>query len=302
MKKTLLFVSITFLLVVATVLVFNPNNDPEEDGQVVTTDYKNATYLIDDTAVTLVDGVARKQLAVGASSVVTRYFGNELRKDLNDDGRDDVVFLLTQETGGSGTYFYVVAALNTENGYVGSHALLLGDRIAPQTTESGPGKQILVNYAERGVNEPMTAPPTMGKSRRLILDSESMQWGEVAADFAGEADPDRMTLSMQTWVWQSAEYNDGHTAVPAKPGVFTLAFSHDGAVAVGTDCNSVGGDYVADENQLAFTNLRTTLMYCEGSQEAGFIQFLEDTTSYHFTNRGELILELADDSGTVTFR
>ena len=84
-----------------------------------------------------------------ASKILTRYFGNEIRHDLNGDGREDVVFLLTQETGGSGVFYYAVAALDTEQGYVGSEGLLLGDRIAPQTTEIGTGNIVIVTYADR---------------------------------------------------------------------------------------------------------------------------------------------------------
>ena len=257
----------------------------------------------DGTTVTLSDGVSEKVLDNDIGALVTvRYFGNELFKDLNDDGRDDVVFILTEDRGGSGTFFYVVAALNTEAGYLGSHALLLGDRIAPQTTESGPGKQIIVNYAKRAPGEPMTAVPTVGQSERLILDLESMQFGVVAPDFAGEADPERMTLTMKTWVWQRAEYNDGRVVTPNKPNSFTVTFEATGSVAIGTDCNSVGADYRAEDGIIAFTNMRTTLMYCEGSQETEFVTLLADATTFHFTSRGELVFGLKFDSGTVIFR
>lgn len=302
MKKTWSLIIILVMLV-AFVIVFDFSDTSDDDNQLANVDYKNATYtMIDGTSVTLVDGVAEKQLEMSASSVITRYFGNELFKDLNDDGRDDVVFILTQEMGGSGTYFYVVAALNTENGYVGSHALLLGDRIAPQTIESGSGKQIIVNYADRAIDEPMTTPPSVGKSLRLILDVESMQFGEVANNFEGEADPQRMTLDMKTWVWQKAEYNDDRTAAPSTPDVFTLAFSNDGSVAIRTDCNSAGGDYTAEGGNITFTGIYATLMYCEGSQEAEFLELLGDTATFHFTSRGELVFGLKYDGGTVTFR
>lgn len=152
-----------------------------------TPDYKNTTYTIEGSQVTLVNGSSVTPIENSSASVVTTYFGNELFKDLNDDGRDDVVSLLTQQTGGSGTFYYVVAALNTVSGYVGSHALFLGDRIAPQTTESGPGKQIIVNYAERGLNEPMINQPSIAKSITLILDLPSMMFGEVVVDFEGES-------------------------------------------------------------------------------------------------------------------
>ena len=84
-------------------------------------DYKDIEYMIEGKKVTL--------------SGAYRYFGNTLVTDLNDDGRDDVVFLVTHEPGGSGTFFYAVAVLTTEDGYAGSDGYLLGDRIAPQTTE-----------------------------------------------------------------------------------------------------------------------------------------------------------------------
>lgn len=160
-------------------------------------DYKNAEYLINGQKVKLENGVSEVEAAPGsASKIITRYFGNEVKHDLNDDGREDVAFLLTQETGGSGTFFYVVAALNTPLGYIGSDAVLLGDRIAPQTTHmdeertvNGTMRQnvIVVNYAVRLPGEPFTARPSLGKSIWLKLDPGTMKLGEVAQNFEGEA-------------------------------------------------------------------------------------------------------------------
>ncbi len=118
-------------------------------------DYKNIEYTIDGQHIKLVNGVSEIPAAPGsASKIVTRYFGNEVRHDLNGDGKEDIVFLVTQSTGGTGTFYYVVAALAMPNGgYVGSQALLLGDRIAPQTTgmsrEVGKENIVVVNYADR---------------------------------------------------------------------------------------------------------------------------------------------------------
>jgi hypothetical protein len=155
-------------------------------------DVKNAEYIIDGTHIKLTNGVAETEAAPGsASKIVTRYFGNEVATDLDGDGRADKVFILTQNTGGSGTFYYVVAALNTERGYVGSEGLLLGDRIAPQTTEvsQNPSHKgvVVVNYADRAAGEPMTTPPSVAKSIWLKLDVPSMQFGEVAQNFEGES-------------------------------------------------------------------------------------------------------------------
>lgn len=154
--------------------------------------HKNAAYMIEGERVELHDGIAETDAAPGsAAKNKTQYFGNELKADLNGDGREDVAFIVTQDRGGSGTFFYAVAALNMPEGYVGSDGYLLGDRIAPQSTTLSPNprhKQVVVfNYAERAPGEAMTVAPSVGKSAYLKLDPESMQWGIVEPDFEGES-------------------------------------------------------------------------------------------------------------------
>lgn len=155
--------------------------------------YKNAEYVIEGQRIMLENGVAETTTAPGsASKTVTRYFGNELEIDLNNDGRKDIVFLLTQQGGGSGTFYYAVAALNTELGYVGSDGYLLGDRVAPQNIEVSQNPRhvnvVVVNYADRAAGEPMTTQPSLGKSVYLKLDEITMQWAIVEPDFEGEED------------------------------------------------------------------------------------------------------------------
>lgn len=124
----------------------------------------------------------------------------------------------------------------------------------------------------------------------------------VAENPEGEADPSRMTLGMTTWRWIRAEMNDGRTITPKQEGQFTLKFE-SGRVTIGTDCNSMSANYTTGvDGSISFSEIISTKMYCEGSQEMEFSQFLENTSSYHFTSRGELILDLKFDSGSVIFR
>jgi len=116
--------------------------------------YKNTAYEIESQLVKLTNGI----------SGTTRYFGNEIIGDLNGDGVGDVAFLLTQNSGGSGTFYYVAVALKTVEGYQGTNAVFLGDRIAPQTTEIH-NEEVIVNYADRKPDEPMTANPSVGVSK-----------------------------------------------------------------------------------------------------------------------------------------
>lgn len=155
-------------------------------------DPKNATYVIEGESVTLSDGTNERPVVSGsATQMVTRYFGNDLVTDLNGDGRNDVVFILTQETGGSGIFYYIVAALATDEGYVGSEGYLLGDRVAPQSisesTESRHQRVIVATYADRAEGEPMSTPPSVGISVYLKLDQSTMQWGVVLPAFEGES-------------------------------------------------------------------------------------------------------------------
>jgi heat shock protein HslJ len=263
-------------------------------------DHLDAEYVIDGRRVHLVDGVAEIEAAPGsATRIVTRYFGNEVRKDLDGDGREDIAFLITQETGGTGTFYYVVAALATEGSYRGSQGLLLGDRVAPQTTESGSGRIVIVNYADRAPGEPFTTEPSIGKSIWLLLNPMTMQFGEVAQDFAGEADPARMRLDMKNWAWIRTTYGDGREIVPRQAERFTLTFAADGTFAATTDCNTMRGAYSTTGDTLGFGSVAATRMFCADSQESDFAAVLEGTRAFRFTPRGELILELEGDRSAV---
>ncbi len=137
-------------------------------------DYKNLTYIIDGRAVTLKDGQAEMAAAPGsASKIITDYFGDVAVGDLNNDGATDTAFLLTQNTGGSSTFYYAVAALSAPQGFIGTNGVFLGDRIAPQTTEIR-NNVLIVNYADRKPNEAMTMAPSVGRSKYLVFDGKEL--------------------------------------------------------------------------------------------------------------------------------
>lgn len=190
--KKYLFITIVIIIVIGLLVFGLSKYEENQDFQNQTSDFKNATYVIDGQNIVLKNGLSEVEIAPGsASKIITRYFGNELKMDLDGDGREDVAFILTQERGGSGTFFYAVAALNTENGYVGSDGYLLGDRIAPQSTNISQNPRhkyvVVFNYADRAPGEPMTAQVSLGKSVYLKLDPITMQWGVVVPDFEGES-------------------------------------------------------------------------------------------------------------------
>lgn len=263
--------------------------------------FPDGTFMVEGKAVTLVDGQSIEAVApVSASKIITKYFGNDIEIDLNGDGTQDRAFLITQETGGSGTFFYVVALVNTSEGKKGTDAVFIGDRIAPQNLGVKNGNILIVNYADRKPEESFDVDPSVGKSVYLKLNPQTFQFGEVVADFEGETNPSVMKLDMKTWKWVETLYKDGRKITPYQDR-FSLTFKGD-RVTIGTDCNQGVGTFTSTKDTISITNIITTEMLCEVSQEREFLQMLENSMGYHFTSKGELILSLKYDSGSVIFR
>lgn len=165
MNKTLAITLLAIAVIVIGIFVFAKSTDEDTQEPTHTAfDAKNSVFNIHNTTVRLVDGVTQSAAAPGsASKITTRYFGNEATGDLNGDGLSDIAFLVTQDTGGSGLFYYAVVAFQTTNGYQTTNAFLIGDRIAPQSTEiHSDSKELHINFAERKAGEPMSTPPSVG--------------------------------------------------------------------------------------------------------------------------------------------
>jgi len=129
----------------------------------------DATYRIDDQEILLSGGVATVPTAPGSASVdEVRVWGEPVMGDIDGNGKDDAVVLLTKQGGGSGTFYYVSAALGSDDGYVGLNAVYLGDRIAPENILVR-DEMIVVNYARHGADQAFTDAPEEGVSAYLTL-------------------------------------------------------------------------------------------------------------------------------------
>jgi hypothetical protein len=153
-------------------------------ADVAAADPLNAAYVVDGQALRLRAGRHEAQAAPGSATMrTTTIFGKPAFGDLDDDGRPDAALLLVQHPGGSGAFFYLAAALNRGDGYHGTNAVLLGDRIAPQNIAIRHGV-VMANYADRGADEPMTAAPSIAKTAYLTVANGQLSaiaplgWGE----------------------------------------------------------------------------------------------------------------------------
>ena len=278
------------------------NSEPADKGA-VEADYKSATYTIAGVRVALKDGASRSEvLPRSATQRITRYFGDEVHKDLDGSGQEDVAFLVTQQTGGSGTFYYLVAALKRSRGYVGSNGFFLGDRIEPQEVISGPGTSVIVRYLDRAPGMAFTAPASVTRSARLELDPKTLVFREVTGDDELARGSAQLAAEARRWVWLRAAYRDGTVIAPRQEGKFSLTFATNGTFTATTDCNALSGSYTAQDNALTFGVIASTRMYCENSQEQAFEDLLTQTKGYRFSSSGELLLDLKVEGGTALFR
>jgi len=151
-KKIIL---ITFIIIILISLLFSFIFLNKKNNQKTESDFKKISYNIDN-----------EEIKINGKDII--YFGNELKQDFNNDGLEDVAFLIVNNSSGSGIFYYVVAAINTKNRYIGTNAILLGDRIAPQNINYI-NNEIVVNYADRKIDEPFSTPPSIGVSKYLTV-------------------------------------------------------------------------------------------------------------------------------------
>lgn len=198
MKKTYIVLSVVVVICVSVWYIVYKTNfitlyvlNAGLQNESVQLNLHDGTYILSGQKIFLKNGLAKSEVVPGSSSkMITTYFGNDTKGDFDNDGREDLAFIITQQTGGSGTFYYAVALLNRANGKVGTEAVLIGDRISPQATgveNRGGGDILIVNYADRKPQESFVVPPSVAKSLYLKLDPKSLQFGEVVKDFEGES-------------------------------------------------------------------------------------------------------------------
>ncbi|MEK7612259.1 MAG: hypothetical protein AAB407_02880 [Patescibacteria group bacterium] len=128
-------------------------------------DARNTTYTIENELVTLVDGVSEIEFVPGSTdAMTTTVFGSPVFGDLDNDGDEDAGIYLIVQSGGTGSFYYAAAAIRNGAVWAGTNAVLLGDRIAPQTIEIKDGA-LVANYATRKVGEPFAVQPSVNVSK-----------------------------------------------------------------------------------------------------------------------------------------
>jgi hypothetical protein len=136
---------------------------------------ENTAYRIEGEAVQLIDGHNERPAAPGsASKIATGILGNPAAGDLDGNGRPDVALTLFQQTGGTGTFVYVAAAIRHASGFRGTNAVFIGDRIVVDRI-SIRSEVIVVAYRDRNAGEPMAADPSVARTLHCIVDNGELK-------------------------------------------------------------------------------------------------------------------------------
>ena len=143
---------------------------------------RNAEYHLpllgdEDTAIRLVDGMGTLVYGEGATERVhvgliddRAAFG-----DLDGDGIADAAVVAYVNSGGSGTFIYLIAVLDRDGAPVQAAHALLGDRVRPQSLTIQ-GGEIQVEALAHGPEDPMCCPSVID-TRAFVLRGDRLKSG-----------------------------------------------------------------------------------------------------------------------------
>jgi heat shock protein HslJ len=135
------------------------------------------------------------------------------------------------------------------------------------------------------------------------INSEATSNGAMVTetDFASaDADGGVAVLTQNVWQWQESRNNNGSRTVPTSSDKFILTFRSDGTFSSSTDCNQVGGQYVADGNQLRFDNMFSTKIACAPETlESTYLKSISNVTNWGTNIYGQLVLFMSNGETMV---
>ncbi len=155
--------------------VANDTMPAYQDSSPPTADTLNVTCMIEGRVIPLKEGRSEVISTMDSAVKIRTYVsGNLVFGDLDDDGDEDAVFVLVQDSGGSGTFYYVAAAVNANGIYSGSNAVLLGDRIEQKSLQIRNGL-VVAEYFKRKTGEPMSSPPEKVSQVYMVYESGNLE-------------------------------------------------------------------------------------------------------------------------------
>jgi len=135
-------------------------------------DPRNATFGLDGGDVTLTDGSSSIPAAPGsATQIVTELTVRQSFAHLDGDTIADAATVISQQSGGSGTFSYLTVVASGSSGP--APVALLGDRIIVDRVAAAHG-EVSVTYLDRPQGAPFAAAPTVPVTRRFKIEDGAL--------------------------------------------------------------------------------------------------------------------------------
>jgi heat shock protein HslJ len=113
---------------------------------------------------------------------------------------------------------------------------------------------------------------------KLVLttkDSDGKNLGKIIFHRTYEIDEE----ILGAWNWKSTEFGETKKSADDAKTPFILTLNR-GTLGIQGDCNSIGGEFMAQNGKAKFENFIQTLMFCDGSYENGFTEALSLVNQY----------------------
>jgi len=272
-----------------------PTDAGAAEASISDDELRNATYQgIYDTPVTLDDGAWEGEPFVPGGALRPRLNlarGLRLADDLDGDGSEEAVVLLSESSGGSGTHGYLAVVGRRGEGLVNLGTGLVGDRVQIRSARIS-GRRIELDVVQAGPGDAACCP-SQKATRAWALGADGLQ--EVASEITG-------TLSLADlagveWVLTHFGWKD---PAPPEPAI-TLVF--EGERIVGSSgCNRYFSGVEAGKapGELKIGPVGSTRMACPEDQmalEDRYLKGLGRVVRFAFVT-GRLVLTWSQEDAT----
>ena len=181
-----------------------------------TDDLANTSYRIDRLGEFRLDkGEFNRQFGEGMTQKHKVNLEKVAFGDLDHDGLEDAAVILASQSGGSGTFKYLMAMRNTGNVPQQLDSILLGDRVQISALSIADG-QVRLEKLQAGPGDPACCPSQRVQEAYRLRDG---RWSESADRIADS----NATITGIVWKWERYEdTSESRHFVIDDPGKYTL--------------------------------------------------------------------------------
>ncbi len=262
----------------------------------------NASYPLNYTGsgtIQLENGEFRQPAATDSAAEIVTQLTESMAVSETAAGGTMVAAILVSQTGGTGTFYDLVALQEVDGELSDPASTYLGDRIVINSLTIVEG-QIVVDMVVQGPEDPFCCPTQAVVQTYELVGSELVQ---VSSEITGtvESQPEAApVITGFVWKWQEL-FTPAEQISIDSPEKYTIEFQDDGILNVTADCNVGSGSYEIDGQELSINITSTTLALCaEGSYGDLFFQSL-DSAAIYFMDGENLMIDQFADGGTMRF-